>query len=78
MTRRMTPRIHGGLQRRRALVRVIAGSVVPVLVVGNMPARAQRAFDPPELLNTVRLTSPSSFYHATPERPAVRSEFAGA
>lgn len=66
MTRRMTPRTHGGLQRRRALVRV----------VGAMPARAQRAFDPPELLGTVRLTSPSSFYHATPERPAVLSEIA--
>jgi hypothetical protein len=68
MTRRMTPRTHGGLQRRRALV----------CVVGAMPARAQRAFDPPELLSTVRLTSPSSFYHATPERPTVRSEIAGA
>ena len=66
MTRRMTQRTHGWLERHRALVRVVAVSLMALLVVGNTPARAQRAFDPPELLNPFRLNDSTSFYLATP------------
>src|SRR5262245_13673073 len=65
MTGRRTVRTQRWLDRRRPLVRVVAVSLVALLGVGTMPARAQLITTaPPDLLNQFRLTASQSLYLA--------------